>query len=281
LPVTRFGTSFEMGYDSGTPKTIYGPLAELNITGTSTRYRPAVRQLIRNTKDTKTDVSFQIENFKSNTLFNGFVNYRERVTSYTLGISDVLRTEKSVRFLSFNWQTGTAGVGSNPVFEDFTYRDYNLLQAGLTKVWYPNKQWTFLVKSNAQWGLERLSQSRIFQIGGMATVRGMPEGLMSGDSGYFFNLEGRRQLVQWQNHATVEAFGFFDHGGVFNRMRPVDAHSMDFLFSVGTGLNMNWRRHLSATLGYGVPIFTAESHRADYKEKLQHGNGYLTIRAQF
>ena len=281
VPITRLGTWFEMGYDYGTPKTIYGPLVDLNITGTSERYRPAVRQLIRNTKNQKTDVSFQIESFKSNTFFDGFINYRERVLSYTFGLSDIYRTEKSVRLASFNWQMGNAGVGSNPIFEDFTYRDYHLFQGGLTKVWYPNKKWTFLAKGNAQWGLTRLSQSRVFQIGGMATVRGAPEGLMTGDSGYFFNLEGRRQLINLQNKTVVEAFGFFDHGGVFNRVYPVGEQSMDYLSSVGCGLNMNWRRYFSATVGYGQPVFTAASHRIDYREKLQHGNGYFTVRAQF
>ena len=138
-----------------------------------------------------------------------------------------------------------------------------------------------MAKGNAQWGLTRLSQSRIFQIGGMATVRGAPEGLMTGDSGYFFNLEGRRQLVNWRNKTVVEAFGFFDHGGVFNRVYPVDERPMDFLFSVGTGLNMVLGQYLSATLGYGQPIFIAESHRADYRDKLRQGNGYVTVHAQF
>jgi len=281
IPITRFGTTLEMGFDYGTPKTIYGPLVDLNITGTSQRYRPAVRQLLRNTKERKTDFSFQAENFRSETLFDGFLNYRERVTSYTFGLSDIYRAKQSVRFLSLSWQTGNAGVGANPMFDDFTRKDYNLLQGSLTKVWYPNKWWTFLAKSNAQWGLTRLSQSRIFQIGGMATVRGAPEGLMTGDSGYFLNLEARRQIVNWQDKAVVEAFGFFDHGGVFNRVYPVGEQSMDFLSSVGGGLNMNWRRYFTATIGYGLPVFTAESHRLDYREKLRHGNGYFTIRAQF
>ena len=281
IPLTRFGTSFEMGYDYGTPKTIYGPFADLNITGTSTRYRPAVRQLIRNTKDNKTDFSFQIETFSSETLFDDFVNYREQVAGYTLGVSDIYRTKKTVRFASLAWQLGKAGVGANPIFDDFTWKSYHILHGSMTKVWYPNKNWTFLAKGNAQWGLSRLSQSRVFQIGGMATVRGAPEGLMTGDSGYLLSLEGRRVLWNWRNRGAVEAFGFFDHGGTFNRVYPVDDYPSDYLFSLGTGLNMNWGRYLSATIGYGQPLFTAESHRADYRDKLRHGNGYFTSRAQF
>ena len=281
MPVSPFGTSFEMGYDYGTPKTLYGPLAGLNITGTSQRYRPGIRQLLRNTKEHRTDVSVQYEGFESDTSFDGFVNYREKVTSGTFGISDTYRTKNTVRFLSLNWQTGRAGVAPNPIFGDFTHQNFHTLQGGLTKVWYPDKNWTFLVKSNGQLALSPLSQSRIFQMGGMATVRGAPEGLITGDSGYVINLEARRLIGNWNNKAGVEAFTFFDHGGVFYRTYPEEYHPSDYLFSVGTGLNMNLGRYVSATIGYGQPIFTAESHRDDYRDKLRHGNGYFTIRAQF
>ena len=270
-----------MGYDYGTPKTIYGPLVDLNITGTSERYRPGFRQLLRNTKDRKTDISLQIEHFSSTTSFDDFLNYRETVMGYTLGISDMYRTANTVRFLSLGYQTGNAGVGSNPIFDDFEYHHYHLLTAGLTKVWYPCSHWTFLVKANAQWGLSRLSQSRIFQIGGMATVRGCPEGLMTGDSGYFLNFEARRRVLNFRDKAFVEAFAFFDHGGVFNRVYPVDDQPSDYLFSLGCGLNLTWSRYISSTLGYGHPIFTAASHRDDYRDKLHHGNGYFTVRVQF
>ena len=283
VPITRFGTSFEMGYDYGTPKTLYGPLASLGMTGMSERYRPGIRQLIRNTKDRRTDLSFQVEDFKSETSFEDVVIFRERLTGYTFGISDTYRTEKSVRFLSLAWQTGLAGVAPHQQIGDFEYDNFHVLQGGLTKAWYPDKKWTFLVKSNGSLAMSPLTQSRIFQIGGMATVRGVPEGLITGDSGYFVNLEGRRLLMNWRNtnKFVVEAFSFFDHGGVFYRDYPDEYHPSDYLFSVGCGLNANLMRCVSATIGYGHPIFTGESHRDEYREKLNNGNVYFTVRAQF
>ena len=247
----------------------------------SKRYRPAIRQLVHNTKEQKTDVSFQLESFNSDSRFDDIVNYREEVTCFTFGISDIYRKEKTVRFFSMSVQTGCAGVGSNPIWDDFTYSDYSLLQGGLTKVWYPDENWTYLAKFNGQYGFHRLSQSRVFQIGGMATVRGTPEGLMTGDSGYVASFEARRRLTEGHHKVGVEAFGFFDHGGVFNRVYPVDDHPSDFLFSIGTGFNINWSRYVTSTIGYGQPLFTAESHREQYREKLRHGNAYFTVRAQF
>ena len=42
-------------------------------------------------------------------------------------------------------------------------------------------------------------------------------GLDDGRFGIFLHLEARRQLIQRKKFG-VEAFGFFDHGGVFNQV---------------------------------------------------------------
>jgi hemolysin activation/secretion protein len=115
----------------------------------------------------------------------------------------------------------------------------------------------------------------------MATVRGVSEGMMSAESGYLLGAEGRRLLSTINKKGRLEAFGFFDHGGVFYREHPAAVRSSDYLFSVGTGLIFNWNNSISATIGYGQPIFTAESHKEEYRKKLAHGNGYFNVRIQY
>jgi hemolysin activation/secretion protein len=281
MPVSTFGTSFEMSYDYGTPSTISGPYADLNITGMSRRYRPGFRQLFYNTKKRKGELFFQIENYESNTWFDNVINYREKLTGYTFGFSNTYRTKKSVRLSSLSWSLGDSAVAGNAEFGDFERNHYQLLQASLTNIWYPSSKWTFIAKANAQLAISPLSQSRIFQIGGMATVRGVSEGLMSAESGYLLNFEGRRLLGTYRNKGRLEAFGFVDHGGVFYRTHPPEVNGEDFLFSTGLGLNLYWDKYLSATVGYGQPLFTAESHKEEYQSKLKHGNGYFTVRVQF
>lgn len=280
-PISRYGTWFEMNYDYGSPETIYGPFASLNITGTSRRYRPALRQLLRSTKHRKTDVFFQVEHYESDTLFDGFLNYREKLLGYTFGLSDVCRTEKAFRMMSLSMQLGDSSVGGNPQAGDMVSSHYHLLQGSWIKALYPNDRWTFLAKAHGQLALSGLSQSRIFQIGGMATVRGVEEGLMTGDSGYFVNLEARRMLMNCREKWSLEGFTFFDHGSVFYRNYPPGYHRSDFLFSLGVGLNFTWKRHFSATVGYGEPIFTAESHQENYRESLRDGNAFFTLRVQY
>jgi hemolysin activation/secretion protein len=119
VPITSFGTSFEMSYDYGTPQTIFGPYAALNITGTSERYKPGLRQLIYNSKERKSDIFFQTEILESNTFFDGVINYQEKLTGYTLGISDTYRTKKSVRFTSLSLDLGDVGIAGNAAFGNF------------------------------------------------------------------------------------------------------------------------------------------------------------------
>ncbi len=281
MPISARGTSIEMTYDYGTPRTLYGPFADLNITGMSRRYKPGVRQLIQNTKQRKSELFFSVENYESNSLFDQVINYREELTGYSFGISNTYRRDKSVRFTSLACNMGNAGIAGNPEFGDFVYDEYYYLTANFTQVWNPNDQWTWIVRANGQWAMSFLPQSRVFQIGGQATIRGANEGMMSGESGYLLGLEGRRLLSTLRKKGRLEAFGFFDHGGVFYRYYAEDAYPSDYLFTLGCGLMFSWGKYLSAVGGFGQPIFTAESHQESYKNSLKHGLGYFSTRLQF
>ncbi|MDR0609497.1 MAG: hypothetical protein LBG58_05260 [Planctomycetaceae bacterium] len=282
VPITRFGTYAELSANYGTPETLYGDFAALNINGMSRRYRPALRQTLFNSKNRKTDLSLAVESYVSETRFDTQINYAEKLTAYNLGISDIRRTKKSVFASSLSLQMGNAGIKSfdGNVLSPYFYRHYYLLNASLTSVLYPNKKWTFIGKLNGQWALSDLVQSRIYQIGGMATVRGVREGLMSAESGYLLNLEARRMLYQYKQN-RLEVFGFFDHGGVFNRTHPANIESADYLSSLGLGITFNWNKYFSFTAGYGKPQWIKASHKEEYRKALKNGNGYFALQATF
>jgi hemolysin activation/secretion protein len=282
VPITKFGTYAEFSTSYGTPETLYGDFAVLNINGMSRRYRPGVRQTLLNSKNHKTDLSFAVESYVSETRFDTQINYAEKLTAYTFGISDIRRTKKSVFAGSLSMQLGNTGIKSfdGNVLQPYYYRHYYLLNASLTSVLYPNKKWTLIGKLNGQWALSDLAQSRIYQIGGMATVRGVREGLMSAESGYLLNLEARRMLYQCRQN-RLEAFGFFDHGGVFNRIRPANVESADYLSSLGLGIIFSWNKYFSFIAGYGKPQWTKASHKEEYRKALKNGNGYFTLQATF
>ncbi len=283
LPITRWGTFLEMFYDYGTPETLYGPFADLGIHGVSERYRPGFRQILHNSKKIRWDAFLHVDSYRSTSWFQNFVNYEEKLTSITIGNEFTRRYTRSTLFGSLAITTGnvdTAGYTG-----EFVNNDFCLLRAGLMYVRNPNPKWTLIARGNGQAAFTNLPSSQVFQIGGMATVRGTEEALMSGESGYLMSLEARRLV--WNNDAPaykmtrVEAFGFFDHGGVFYQDYPLELHPSDFLFSIGVGGMLSLGKYLSATVGVGQPLFTDESHQEAYRSSLRHARGYFTVRAQF
>jgi hemolysin activation/secretion protein len=180
------------------------------------------------------------------------------------------------------------------------------MKMNLMQIWYPNEKWTFILRGNGNAAFSTLPQSQVFQIGGMATVRGTPEAMMSGDSGYLISAEGRRLVWSgcrhsksegvvrpcesvahylrrdWKESSKVELFAFFDHGGIFYRTPlSLAPNPSDFLFSIGVGTTIQIGKHCMVSGGYGQPIFTAESHLASYQHLLLHGNAFFTARVSF
>jgi hemolysin activation/secretion protein len=301
IPISRFGTFFDMTYYYGTPTTIAGPFAVLNINGTSEQYKPGFKQIILNTKEQRLDAYIRYENYNSTTYFDTALNYAEKMNAITVGLDYTRRGKTSAIFGGMSIITGDAGT-LEPSQPTYRHRNFSLMKFNLMKVWYPNKKTTFILRGNGSAALSSLPQSQVFQIGGTATVRGTPEGLMSGDSGYLISAEGRytiwdgADLSLQQCHVKpcesiaeqtkkslyqktkIELFGFIDHGGVFYRDYPPTMHPSDFLSSLGVGGTITLGKNLSATCGYGQPIFTAESHQSNYKEKITHGNMFFSTR---
>ncbi|MDR2171234.1 MAG: hypothetical protein LBP59_13910 [Planctomycetaceae bacterium] len=306
MPVSRFGTFFDMSYYYGTPRTIAGPFAVLNINGTSEQYKPGFKQILLNEKQRRLDAYIRYENYNSETYFDVDLNYAEKLDSLTIGLDYTYRTDKSALFSGMAITTGNAGtLDPNVINLHFTRHNFCLMKFNLMKVWYPNKNVMFVFRGNGSAALSDLPQSQVFQIGGTATIRGTPEGLMSGDSGYLMSAEGRYTIWNGADFSLrncrvepcesvlkrtkktlcksskIELFGFIDHGGVFYRDYSASMRPSDFLSSLGVGGIVTLGRQLSATFGYGQPIFTAESHQDAYKEKLAHGNFFFNAKATY
>ena len=108
-----------------------------------------------------------------------------------------------------------------------------------------------------------------FFIGGISTVKGYPEGLLSGDQGYAVSAELSFLLPFSDGGAfqkflrdKVKGLVFVDHGGAF----PYKGNSQsidndDFLTSIGTGLNLNFSKYLSGKVLLALPLQNRENER--------------------
>jgi len=303
MPISRYGTFFDMSYYFGEPKTISGPSAVLEINGTSEQSRPGLRQILVNQKEQRLDAAFYYQTYDSKTYFDTALNYAEKHDAWTFGFEYSQQKKKSATFAGMFFVAGQATTLA-PIPAGYVDNDFNLLKMNLMKVWYPSKKWTLILRGNGSAALSGLPQSQVFQIGGMATVRGTPEALMSAESGYLAVAEARRLLwsgcnskwccssrkndslvnclrKDWKHHSKAELFAFFDNGGVFHKDSAPEVDSADFLFSIGAGGTVNLGRHCLLTGGYGHPILTAESHAQVYRDMLSKGNAFFTARVSF
>jgi len=318
IPISRRGTFFEMSYYYGEPKTIAGPFAILEINGISEQYRPGLRQILVNKKDRRLDATFQYQNYHSQTFFGPHLNYEEIHDAMTVGLEYSHRKKKTATFAGMSVTYGGAKTMAPPIAtKENVQNDFCLMRMNLMRVWQPNSKWTFILRGNGSAALSDLPQSQVFQIGGMNTVRGTPEGMMSGDSGYLVTTEARRLIWSgcsaksccstgqcgprpcaplcgqtvprksvanyfrddWRKHSRVEAFTFIDHGGVFHR-NP-EWHSSAFLTSIGVGGTVNLGRHTSLSGGYGHPIIPEWSRLEAHRALLRSGNAFFSAKVSF
>ena len=316
IPVNRFGTFADMSYYYGVPKTISGPFAILDINGTSEQYRPGLRQILVNGKEKRLDATVHYQNYHSQTFFGEFLNYVEKHDALTVGWEYSYRRKKTATFAGMSVVTGHARVLMPPDGPryDYAHSDFTSLKMNLMRIWYPNSKWTFILRGNGSVALSALPQSQVFQIGGMATVRGTPEAMMSGESGYLTCAEARylvwggcgsksccstcqdscnpkpcssihrKSIIEYlredcKKHSRADVFTFLDHGGVF--YWNTDAHPADFLTSIGVGGTVQIGKHCSLSGGYGHPIFTSWAHLEAYRTMLRSGNAFFTAKVSF
>ena len=284
IPVSRFGTFFDMSYYYGEPKTISGPASVLNIHGTSEQYRPGFRQILVNTKEHRLDTTLYYQNYDSQTFFDTSLNYAEKHDAMTVGLEYSRQREKTAAFAGLSVVAGNARTMGPPLGE-FVGSDFHLMKMNLMIIRYPNSKWTCILRGNGSVSLSSLPQSQFFQIGGMSTVRGTPESLVSGDSGYTVVAEARR--VIWDNHyngllksrkhhCKADLFAFLDHGGVFAR----GTSDEEYLTSLGAGVTAHLGRHCTLSGGYGQPIFISGASEW-YRDQLRKGNAFFTARVSF
>jgi hemolysin activation/secretion protein len=111
-----------------------------------------------------------------------------------------------------------------------------------------------------------LPPSQEFQIGGLATVRGYPEGSFIGDTGYALSSEvdspflfRRKKLfgVRWGDR--VQAAAFVDHAGLV-------APKTMYLTGAGGGLIVKLSRYFQGRIYLGTPL----EHRSQYHATQLH-----------
>lgn len=257
LPLNSRGTRLALSVDYSAIDIIDGPLEPLDVSGDSINVGLYLTHPIDVTRQGVSNAFVGYNYKESSTEFDDVTLFETFVRSVSLGV-DTTRSRIDRSWFGRVSMTGAPDTWGNT--DSFLrlngeYSSIRVLQ---------KNNWVWLLRARAQWTADDLlPPSEQFQIGGMSTVRGYPEGLLIGDEGYFISAEFTFPVTPaYATDLTSNPFTqryrgilFIDHGGAFPfKGNDEGIEDDDFLTSVGGGLNINLDRNTQGRLVLGFPL---------------------------
>lgn len=258
VPFNPFGGRIGLSYTRGAIRIINGPFADLDVTGGSEQSAVNLTQPMYAGQTWLLMANGGYTRSRSFTDFSDTTTTDDRANRYTGGFSltsfsDIhtltvspaynridSRSHVSGREREFNSMTGTvSGYMKLPA-------DFSIVALGSGQ-YVPNER--------------LLPGDQLFQIGGPTTVRGYRTGAVSGDSGYYMNLELHRDLTPF-GLTGLDVYAFHDRGEVFS----INPRSQQ-LSSVGGGFSWTYLPPITieASVGFVLqPLFAADRKSQTY-----------------
>lgn len=256
LPLTGRGTRLGLSADYSEIKIVDGELEPLDVSGDSFNAGIFLTHPLQVTREGLTNGYAGFNYKESTTDFDDVRLFSTSVRSITAGV-DLQRSSVGQSWLARLYATGAPNAWGNT-------KSFVRFNGEYSRIKVLRNNWVLLYRARLQLSpADLLPSSEQFQIGGMSTVRGYPEGLLIGDRGYFgsveltFPLDEADALDLSANPFTQRLRGvmFFDHGGAFpfkGNNEPID--NDDFLTSIGGGITLNLDKRTQARVVFGMPL---------------------------
>ena len=245
IPINRWGTRAGISYDYSRTSVRSGPMKHLKVTGKSKDLGFVLSHPLLVNKTYGLNVFAGYNNKRSSTAYDAFTVLAQKLRTFSYGFDYSNFGER----LSWEFRNyGTRGLRHrNGDAEFFKYNSE-------VNAFFQISPKTFaMFRSNMQYSdSSEIPSSEQFQVGGVASVRGYPEGHMIGDKGYFMSLELSRKFLGSEKTRIVY---FIDHGGIMNQKSSnVSDAENDSITSLGIGFNVNFTKQLSGRIYCGVPM---------------------------
>jgi hemolysin activation/secretion protein len=263
VPVGGYGISLGGSYAYGETEVISGPFEPLDITGESHTGDVYSTVPLYTSNDFVLKAVVHGTYYHSTTDFVNVLTDKEETYGGTLGLVGELRDAWGSWSFYGDFRGGHASLGASSAVPDPREGEFYKFNGQISRYLRFNDMFYVVGAVGGQAAFNRrLASSEQFQLGGVATVRGYPEGVLLGDHGYFVRAEGCMNLPRsdadnlWGFVSrTISFFTFVDHGGSF----PYKGHDLsqndsDFLTSCGVGIMFNWRDMLTAQFTYAKPL---------------------------
>lgn len=244
IPTSPKGPKVSLDYSTNGTKTVKGPWKD-QLRGHASSFGLTLTQPISVTYNNRSEVSLGYRHQTStNTLLSriDLVNYH--VDSVTAAFAQTNYSRSSVYYQRYaykfgHWKNNVNGekrnvsLGRINAFYHHRFGGGQTLFTSLNFQWAPSKE---------------LPSSEKFNIGGVGSIRGYEENLISGTSGLVLSTE---YSVPLEKRNMWQLFGFLDGGKVYG---ADDYVKEEALLSTGLGIRYQWQKNISASLSVGFPL---------------------------
>ncbi|MFT6908908.1 MAG: hemolysin activation/secretion protein [Oleiphilaceae bacterium] len=253
IPVSKMDTILDLSYNKGSVEVVNGAFVPLDITGRSRNFTVGLTQPFAVGINRQWATYGRFSSRDSISEFSGFTQQDLNLKVIVIGLTAEAHYDDYAWTLDNSFNFGTTSFGGD---EKFTY-----YRANASRIDRLTDRLQLLTRAGLQYSFNDIIPSgEQFQVGGIYSVRGFSEGLISGRKGYFGSIELRGRLSSRSSTVTtglsplVQALGFFDHGVAFP-YRPGQGHSEDdYLTSAGVGLMLDFGNWASLKLTLAYPL---------------------------
>lgn len=261
IPISKSGTKLNVQYMANKVKIKDGDFADLDIKGSSTYYGVGISQPLAISQHSRSFVGLDWSRQTSKTdILGDYPWIDDTVSKIAANINFTHYGDNVVWYHRHSLSRGSWTNIQN-VDKDYTIYSLNFLRQQVFK-----SKKVFNIKLNAQLtGEDNLPSADQFYIGGVNSVRGYIESLLSGDSGV--NLSAELSVPEGKNSEWVF---FADAGSVFGES-AFDDHT---LYSVGAGYRLRLGEWLNSSIMLGIPLATS-LNGTDYDKYRLHFNLYM------
>ncbi|RKZ92573.1 MAG: ShlB/FhaC/HecB family hemolysin secretion/activation protein [Candidatus Parabeggiatoa sp. nov. 1] len=261
LPLNRYDTTLTFDLERSDSDVVEYPFSELDVESEANTYAITLTHPVQYFKrpDQSLDLALRLEKRDSKTFLLG------RPFSFSPGVQEGESHLSVIRFSqqwlkrsynqvfaarsSFNFGidalSSTVNDDGSPDSEFFTWLGQFQYVRRLDDYFdfEPIKMSQIIFRTDVQWAEQDLLPLEKLSIGGVSTVRGYRENLLTRDSGFISSLEWRIPVMKWRflskepEDGQVEIMPFIDYGRSWN----ADSGTPEPKDITSIGLGFNWR----------------------------------------
>jgi hemolysin activation/secretion protein len=245
IPVNSDDLRLDLSYSRGTLDVVNGSFAPLDISGRSHDTTVGLTQPFAVSLNRQFATYGRVSWRNSLTQFSGITQQEQNLTVIATGLSGEAHYDDVSWTLDNSLNFGAKTFGGDA---SFTY--YRLNASRIDSL---SERFSLVTRLGAQYSFDdQLPSSEQFQAGGLYSVRGYSEALLTGRHGYAVSAELRALVYSPPPEQgagmrpQVQVMTFVDHGAAFPYGYSQGTNIDHYLTSAGTGLMLDFGTRVSA-----------------------------------